>query len=368
MPRASIWSLTILFVMVTGLFPGCGDKTTQPQEKGPTMLLSVDPDTVDPTGISHVVCLAVDPEGGDLTYEWNPQAGDIAGGPTEVAWTLPATPGTYSIEATVTDDRGAASADTAYVTVRGGTLLVRSQDGLTAVDMEGNSWVFFDQTGEVEVLGTRIFTGRSNLTELDHNGDIIGGFSAPPEIPWTTTFTVLPGAGFAFIQNANDSIYFADAAGNFLHAMPTPHQSPGGLQATKGTTVANSLVMVDTRSDYIFEIDLDTYLVDTLTAVVPGGDDLRDVFYSEGVYYACRSEGVYRYQEGEGVSEMCSISGGNHCAICVVGTHAYVCGPGCEDLYRIDITTGAYDVLTAGLSDPEDIEYIPVALTPPGSR
>ena len=366
MRRTVGFLLICLLIMVISLFLGCSDKTTQPGNKAPEITVTATPDTVDPTGVSNVVCVASDPEGGDLTYEWNPQAGDITAGVDEVAWTLPGISGTYWIEAAVTDNKGAASTDTAYVTVRGGTLLLQSESGIIAVDMEGNSWVFSDQTGEVEVLGTRIFTGRSNLAELDHNGNIIGSFTAPPEIPWVTTTIVLPDAGFAYIQNANDSIYFADPSENFLHAMPTPHQSPTPLQGTRGITVGSLLVMVDTQSDYIFTIDLATYAVDTLTAVVPGGDDLRDVFCSDGAYYTCRSYGVYSYKEGEGVSEICLIPGANHTAICVVGTYAYVCGVHREDLYRIDISTGAYDVLTSGLNNPRDMEYIPVALTPPG--
>ena len=248
------------------------------------------------------------------------------------------------------------------------TLLVSCDEVLLAVDLEGNSFVFDSTGAEVEVLGTRIFLGPGNPTELDHNGEVIGTVLKPPEIPWSTTFTVLPDAGFAFIQNDNDSIFFMSSTGEYLHGMPTPHQSPSGLQSTRATTVGNSLVMVETRSDYIFAIDLDTYEVDTLTAVVPGGDDLRDVFYSDGVYYTCRSYGVYGYSEGEGVSEICTIEGANHCAICVVGDFAYVCGYGREDLYRVDLSTGEFDVLMTGLDDPDDIEFIPVILEPPAGR
>jgi hypothetical protein len=234
--------------------------------------------------------------------------------------------------------------------------------------MDGNFFVFDSTGAEVEVLDTRIFLGPGNITELDHDGEIIDFTVKPSQIPWATTFTVLPDAAFAFIQNNSDSIYFMGPTGEFLHAMPTPHQSPQGLQSTSGTAVGNSLVMVDTRSDYIFAIDLDTYAVDTLTAVIAGGDDLRDVFYSDGVYYACRSYGVYSYKEGEGVSEICDIPTGNHTAICVVDSFAYVCGPGKEDLYRINVSTGEYAVFVTGLEDPEDLEFIPVTLEPPGGQ
>jgi hypothetical protein len=353
-------------IALTSLLPGCSDKTTQPKNRIPEVSVTADPDTVDPSGISNVVCVASDPEGGALTYYWNAEAGHITGGTDEVAWALPATPGTYFIEAEVVDDQGGAAADTAYVVVRGGTLLVQSESGLMAVDIDGSYFMFYDTQSEVEVLGTRIFFGTANVGELDHEGNVIGVRPNPPEIPWATTSIVLPDAGMAFINNERDSIYFMGPLGDFVHVIPTPHQSPGGLQSTGGTTVGNSLVMVDTRSDYIFKIDLGTYAVDSLAAVVPGGRDLRDVDYSDGAYYVCRSEGIYRYREGEGVVEVCSIPGANHCAICVVGTQAYVCSCGQDEVYRIDLSTGEYEALTDGISGPEDIEYIPVALEAPG--
>jgi hypothetical protein len=54
----------------------------------------------------HVVCVAADPDGGVLSYEWSASGGNISGeGPT-VTWTAPEAVGTCTITVTVSDGEG----------------------------------------------------------------------------------------------------------------------------------------------------------------------------------------------------------------------------------------------------------------------
>jgi hypothetical protein len=347
------------------ILQGCGDdSTTGPTNKAPEISgLSAEPDTVDPMGTSVITCTASDADGDSLSYAWNPQQGTISGTGDEVTWNATATPGSYSIVVTVTDEKSKSSSDTVYVTVRGGTLLVDNDGVLLAVDFAGNHFTFYDGASLVEVLGTRIFTGRGTMYEIDHAGGSSLLFNRPDCRPWAIATVVLPGAGFAFISNDTDSIYFADAAGECDRVIEIPHPSPGDLQSTGGTLVGNNLVMVDTRSNKIWQIDLATDQISSLAEITPDGDDLRDVDFRDGAYYTCMSFAIHRYIPGQGVTEIATIPGANHCTICVVGRYAYVgeCG---HRIHRVDIDTGQYEVFLDGLDDVRDIEFIPVTLTP----
>jgi hypothetical protein len=344
---------------------GCGeDDPTGPLNHTPGIAgLAADPDTVDPTGSSTISCTATDVDGDSLAYAWHPQAGTISGTGNQVVWDAPASPGDYSIVVTVTDERGLSASDTACVNVRGGTLLVDNDGELLAVDFTGVGFTFYDGGAQIEVLGTRIFSGRGTMFEIDHSGNASSLFARPDRVPWATATIVLPDAGFAFINNDTDSIYFVDAAGNIDRVIEVPNPSPDGLQSTGGTTVDNNLVMVDTRSNKIWQIDLATDEVSYIAEINPDGYDLRDVDFSDGAYYTCTSLSVYKYVPGEGVTQLATIPGANNSSICVVGRYAYVGGYRRENIYRVDTSTGQYEVFTVGLDEATDLEFVPAVLS-----
>ena len=61
---------------------------------------------VDLSGNSEIECVASDPDGDELTYQWTATDGKISGQGSTVTWTAPNTPGTYAITVKVTDGRG----------------------------------------------------------------------------------------------------------------------------------------------------------------------------------------------------------------------------------------------------------------------
>jgi len=367
MRRLALLMLAGCALLAAGLFlQGCGDDDpTGPLNTSPDITsLTADPDTVDPAGASTLACTATDEDGDSLTYAWDPEAGTISGTGNDVTWSAPASPGDYSIVVTVTDEAGSAASDTVYVTVRGGTLLVQNDRDLLAVDFNGNYFTLYSEMDEVEVLGSRIFTGRGSMTEIDHSGNPFYLFSRPAGVPWATTTIVLPDAGFAFISNSTDSIYFVTAAGVFDRAIEIPYPSPEGLQATAGTVVGNNLVMVDTKTSKIWQVDLGTDQVSMLVDLARGDDDLRDVDYDAGAYYACESFAIHKYVPEAGETLLATLPGTNNTALCVVGRYLYVGGYSRDKVYRVDIETGAYEVFLEGMASVEDMEFIPVTLTP----
>lgn len=62
--------------------------------------------TVRPGTTNTVSCIAIDPDGDDLTYTWSASAGSVSGSGPEVAWTAPDKEATYTITVVVSDGRG----------------------------------------------------------------------------------------------------------------------------------------------------------------------------------------------------------------------------------------------------------------------
>ncbi|MDD5590686.1 MAG: Ig-like domain-containing protein [Dehalococcoidales bacterium] len=57
-----------------------------------------------------IECIASDPDGDELSYQWIPNGGTISGDGSSVIWTAPDSPGNYSVTVDVSDGRDAVSA------------------------------------------------------------------------------------------------------------------------------------------------------------------------------------------------------------------------------------------------------------------
>jgi hypothetical protein len=71
-----------------------------------------------PLGSLQVTCIASDPDGDELSYEWSASAGELSGNGDMVTWVAPAAEGSYSVEVTVNDGRGGEVMDYIAITVR----------------------------------------------------------------------------------------------------------------------------------------------------------------------------------------------------------------------------------------------------------
>lgn len=79
-----------------------------PAVDSPPQILSLvaDPDAVAPGATSTITCLATDPEGSELTYEWEVDGWYVPGSDYRLRWEAPEDEGTYVIGVTVRDARG----------------------------------------------------------------------------------------------------------------------------------------------------------------------------------------------------------------------------------------------------------------------
>jgi len=74
----------------------------------PPIISSVHPEKtwVEPSGRCQIECVATDPDGDELTYQWSATGGNIAGIGSIINWIAPNSRGIYTITVVVTDGRG----------------------------------------------------------------------------------------------------------------------------------------------------------------------------------------------------------------------------------------------------------------------
>jgi hypothetical protein len=346
------------------LAAGCGNETTSPGNRTPSTSLAADPGTVDPSGVSTITCTASDPDGDDITYTWNAEDGIVSGSGSAVTWTSPLIEGTYQIWVTVDDGEGHSASDTTEVEVRGGTLLMESRGGLIAVGMDASSFVLYSARAEVEVLGTRIFKGPNNATEIDHSGNIIGGPGQPPEVTRVTGFMMLPDGGVAYAENGTDSVFFVSPTGAFIEAVQLPEASSIN-QVMSGIVVGNDLIISETGSHKLARIDLTTHEVSIFKDLTQLSSWLGDIEYLDGMYYLTQWESLHEFTETGEPTEIAHFDVGSILGVAVVGTSAFVTSRNEDRIYRVDIPTGAVEIFAEGFNEPYEIEYLPVGLAAP---
>jgi hypothetical protein len=71
-----------------------------------------------PLGSLQVTCIASDPDGDELSYEWSASAGELSGNGDTVTWVAPTSEGSYNVAVAVADGRGGEVTDHVAITVR----------------------------------------------------------------------------------------------------------------------------------------------------------------------------------------------------------------------------------------------------------
>jgi len=84
------------------------------------IIASLEPEVerVAPLASLQVVCIASDPDGDELSYDWSANAGEISADGDTATWTAPASEGSYSVAVVVTDGRGGEVTDYVAITAR----------------------------------------------------------------------------------------------------------------------------------------------------------------------------------------------------------------------------------------------------------
>jgi hypothetical protein len=95
-----------LFILLLNTFTGCGSLLPLTNHPPEISLLSANSDTIEADHNTIITCYATDQDGDQLIYNWATTGGSITGSDSMVAWTAPATAGTYTVTCTVRDGKG----------------------------------------------------------------------------------------------------------------------------------------------------------------------------------------------------------------------------------------------------------------------
>jgi hypothetical protein len=148
-----------------------------------------------PLGSLQVTCIASDPDGDELSYDWSASAGEVSGDGDTVTWVAPATEGSYGVAVTVSDGRGGEVMD--YVTIA-----VRTNNAPTIAGLIADAdWT--TPSGSVQVTCTASDLDGDELSYdwSASGGDISGtgavvNWTAPQEVgTYNVTVMVTDGYG-----------------------------------------------------------------------------------------------------------------------------------------------------------------------------
>lgn len=89
----------------------------EPQNAPPIIKTMIAQSRISILSTSEIICEAEDPDGDELTYSWSASDGTIEGQGTAVNWTAPTTPGEYTIDILVNDDKGGTATQSVTITV-----------------------------------------------------------------------------------------------------------------------------------------------------------------------------------------------------------------------------------------------------------
>jgi hypothetical protein len=254
-----------------------------------------------------------------------------------------------------------------------GTLLVASKGGLFAVNDRGESFLlnpFGSHSAGVEVCGTRIFLQSfGDIVEIDHAGTEISTIDVPDWIEYPISFAALPGGGFAIFDCKVDSVYFLDSTGGFLQAVGMPDEdSPGHLQIMRGHVLDGKLIVSESGTGQIAEIDLATYAVSVLRAFdYPSSYGYYgDITHLGRYFYITRKNTLQRFSETGDLEDLASFEDEyNMTGIAIMRHSAYVAFNFEGKVYQVNLSSGKTKLLVEGLDYPVDVEFIPVILDPP---
>jgi hypothetical protein len=191
----------------------------------------------------------------------------------------------------------------------------------------------------------------------------------PPEVEHSANFAVLPDGSFAVLDNLNDRIYFLTEDGAFIDEVAMPEASPGTLQHVDAVTHGNRLIVSETGTGKIFEVDLVTYAVTVLKDFGPGSPWLGGIESFRRTYYVTGTSSIYSFTETGDPLELCSFGSESEVSDMVIrGRNIYVVLNQAGKVYRVDRISGHRMVMASDIDFPRQIAYVPLDLEPTITR
>jgi len=210
----------------------------------PPQILSIDISPIPQLGGQRIQvrCIAIDPEGGTLSYAWATTDGTLEeadDGDSRAIWVLPAAEGNFQCSVVVTDSLGASRKAERLVPIGPIYAFRRLSGRLTqptrvAVDTQGTLWI--------------ADAARARVVHLADNGQLLGEFptaSAPISIAIQTDGTLLVGeSGRARVARYNPDGTFRDALGNGVPAISQPSD-------IDVDPISGRIYVVDSKTRYV---------------------------------------------------------------------------------------------------------------------
>jgi hypothetical protein len=255
-----------------------------------------------------------------------------------------------------------------------GTMLIASKGGVIALDpKDGESYLFHplgSHTSKIEVQGTRIFwLGGRDILEFDHLGNTLATIELPDRIEYGLDFTALPDGNFAVHDCKVDSVYFVDPAGAVFQAVAMPDSSPS-LQNTRGLVLDGRLIISETGTKKIMQIDLETYTATIFRDFSTGPPYMwfNNIEYKGPFYYIGRPQMLQRFTETGDLRDVADFGENYNLAGFAILKHkAYAAFNHAGKVCEVNLSSGKIEWLLDGLDYPTDVEFIPVTLEPPAA-
>ena len=254
--------------------------------------------------------------------------------------------------------------------------LVAERNQISRISLTGEKEKFYYPTGKIECCGNTLYLSRwGGISTFDFNGNYLSKMKKPDEIEYLINFTAIPQGGFAFLDNKNDKVYFADAKGNYSKAVDIKDSFDNHLQNMHGIVVGNQLILSEDGDRQIVSIDLTTYRKTIFRSLPQLRPWLGAIAYHQGTYYICNPQEIYSFtKDSQDITLIAKVPKHNITGLGVVDDKAYVIVNGPKEiaeengkkvlvptgvLYEVDLKTGDVQVIKDELFMPDDLAIIP---------
>jgi Tol biopolymer transport system component len=271
--RAPRIRILLLLAATTGVFSGCGDKSTNPVNRPPRFIdLIARPAAVVPGGTTRVSALVSDPDGDTVRYLWSATGGSFNDSTASaVNWTAPGASGTYTV--TVEAGDGAQTVSRSVnVGVGSASLTVLSEPAGAFVTLDGaptglSTPVTFAPLApgdHIAAVSSFYFTYASDVahrTLADADADTVRFTTRAPSVstldPDRTDLLEI--GGIAFLPDGSGVVYAArTAAGTGLFSTSVLSSGAGGIQIWDGVRMEEPLGITANGDYVLFVSDADS--------------------------------------------------------------------------------------------------------------
>ena len=237
-------------------------------------------------------------------------------------------------------------------------LFAATNNGVYKIDKQGNS-TFFSYGNQVEIYNNNIYVtgnGWDIINKYDIDGTLLSVIPIPSNVTYFIDFTILDESGFAFHDNENNKVYFADVNGDFITEILMPNPSLYSLQNADGIRINDEIIVSDNGNNQIFSVDLNTYNTSIFKDLSQLSGWLGSLEFFNNKYYICQATKIYSFVENEEPVLICTLPEGNITGIVVYGSYAYVSINFENKVMKINLQDGTYEDFANDLSYPDDIE------------